>query len=66
MPSRLEILPLDLGVPRCDRRDVFQTEDNAQSNRSKITRAFFLSRMLVVGRLLWPACSPDLNPVDSS
>lgn len=41
---------------------VFQ-QDNASVHSSKVTKNWFLSNQINV--LGWPACSPDLNPIEN-
>ncbi len=43
------------------RRLVFQ-QDNAKPHTAAITTAWFLSRVRVLN---WPACSPDLSPIEN-
>ena len=52
-----EVLPLLQATPHA----IFQ-QDNARAHVRRIVQAFF--QRLLVSLLSWPACSPDMSPIE--
>ena len=46
----------------CNRNQFFLMDDNARPHRSRVVSVYFQQETIV--RMDWPACSPDLKPIE--